>query len=218
MSIFNEEKFLQFISENPLRFSKKRLKIALDDFYSKRKGLITDELAEFILWEKGLPARHKHFGDFLLPYIQANEWNSILEVGCGEAFLLSKYLYKELNGKTDFTVIDICEFTEDDSNITLLRTEFTGEENLSQYDAVIAQEPCDAAERIIKACTEQDKPFFVILCGVPHRRLTGELDNDVYKWYEYLLETYPGCKFDTWRDDCFSSGCIYSENGFGILK
>ena len=215
MNIFDEEKFVQFITENPLNFSEKRIKTAKDDFYSERNGLITDELAEFILWKKGLPARYEHFGNFLLPYIQSNDWKSILEVGCGEAFLLSKHLHNQLKGKTSFTAVDICEFTDEAPKIKLIRTEFTGTENLSQYDAVIAQEPCDAAERIIKVCTEQNKPFFVILCGVPHRRLTGELDDDVHQWYDYLLETYPNCKFKIWRNGCFSSGCIYSEKGFG---
>ena len=58
----------------------------------------------------------------------------------------------------------------------------------------------------------------MILCGVAHTRLTGELDEDAYDWYAYLMKTYPGCGFQLWKNGRFSSGCIYSENVFYKLK
>ena len=99
----------------------------------------------------------------------------------------------------------------------MLNKEFTVSENLSPYDAVIAQEPCETAEPIIKACTEQNKPFFVILCGVPHPRLDGTLDKKAYEWYAYLLSQYKGCKYMEWENGRFSTECIYSEIGFNEI-
>lgn len=58
--------------------------------------------------------------------------------------------------------------------------------SLEDYDWVIAQEPCDATEHIIRACLEQGVPFFITLCGVPHRRISGEMPGDVWEWYAYL--------------------------------
>ena len=214
MDIYNEDLLNRFAVKNPLRFSEQRMALVRRDFYNHKRGTVSDEFVDFVLWAEKLPARHEHFGSFLLPIIRDNAWKSVLEVGCGETALLSEYLYQALAGNVTITALDQCDIQCNVSGINLVMHKFTGVEDLSAFDAVIAQEPCEATELIIKSCTEQNVPYCVILCGVPHIRLTGVFDDDVYAWYAYLLSTYPNSQFAIWNNDRFSSGCIYSENGF----
>ncbi len=214
MDIYNEELLNRFADENPLRFSEQRMELVRRDFYEHKRGIVSDEFVDYVLWTEELPARHEHFGTFLLSIIKEQGWNTILEVGCGETALLSDFLHHALGESVTITAMDQCDIQCDDIAVKIVKQKFTGAEDLSGFDAVIAQEPCEAAELIIKACTEQKIPFCVILCGVPHKRLTGELDDDVHAWYAYLLSTYPHSRFTIWDNGRFSSGCIYSENGF----
>ena len=214
MDIYNENLFAEFIKDNPLKFSNHRMELVRKDFYGQHHGTVSDEFADYVLWAEKLPARHEKFGTFLLPIIRDNRWKSILEVGSGENALLSLFLRNMLEENIKITAMDKCVITCDNPNINIINREFTCKEKLTDYNAVIAQEPCDAAEPIIRACTDQNIPYCVILCGVPHTRLTGILDTDVYEWYAYLIKTYPGSRFTKWRNGRFSSWCIYSENGF----
>ena len=59
--------------------------------------------------------------------------------------------------------------------------------DLSEYDFVVAQEPCDATEHVVRACINQRVPFIISLCGVPHKLISGEMPKDEKEWYEYLL-------------------------------
>lgn len=52
----------------------------------------------------------------------------------------------------------------------------------------MAQEPCDAAEHLIRACKIQKKNLILTLCGVPHARLDGKMPEDVFEWHDYLKE------------------------------
>ncbi len=214
MDIYNEGLLNRFAVKNPLRFSEQRMALVRRDFYNHKRGTVSDEFVDFVLWAEKLPARHEHFGSFLLPIIRDNAWKSVLEVGCGETALLSEYLYQALAGNVTITALDQCDIQCNVSGINLVKQKFTGTEVLSGFNAVIAQEPCEATELIIKACTEQNVPYCVILCGVPHARLSGLLDDDVYAWYAYLLSNYTNSQFTIWHNGRFSSGCIYSEHGF----
>ena len=59
--------------------------------------------------------------------------------------------------------------------------------DVSGYDAVIAQEPCEATEHIIRACLMATKPFIISLCGIPHALISGEMPETLNEWHEYLL-------------------------------
>ena len=59
--------------------------------------------------------------------------------------------------------------------------------DISGYDYVIAQEPCDATEHIVRACVNSKVPFIMSLCGVPHKLISGSMPKDYKEWYEYLL-------------------------------
>ncbi len=65
-------------------------------------------------------------------------------------------------------------------------TFIVGKTDITGYDAIVAQEPCDATEHIIRECVAQQKDFVISLCGVQHRLINGEMPKDVYQWYDYL--------------------------------
>ena len=83
MDIYSEDTLNQFIAQNPLRFSEKRMEPVKKDFYRKHRKTVSYEFVDFVLWAEEESARHEHFGAYLLPFIRKNLWNSILEVGCG---------------------------------------------------------------------------------------------------------------------------------------
>lgn len=58
--------------------------------------------------------------------------------------------------------------------------------DIDSYDCVIAQEPCEATEHIVRACMNKNLPFVIVLCGVPHDCIDGKKMNDVFEWYGYL--------------------------------
>ncbi|MBQ2802562.1 MAG: hypothetical protein IJF07_01535 [Lachnospiraceae bacterium] len=66
-----------------------------------------------------------------------------------------------------------------------------GKTDITEFDIVVAQEPCEATEHIVRACVEAEKTFIISLCGTPHRLINGEMPEDVYQWYDYL-ETIGG--------------------------
>ena len=110
MDIYNEEMLNDYIAENPLRFSEKRLSLVRRDFYEHKRGTVSDEFVDYVLWAEKSPARHEHFGDFLLPIIRDNSWSSILEVGCGETVLLAFGPEKSLilaESEQSFTVVNV---------------------------------------------------------------------------------------------------------------
>ena len=79
--------------------------------------------------------------------------------------------------------------SEESQNIKCIKDLFVyGTTDISEYDAIIAQEPCEAAEHIIRECVKMKKDFVLGLCGTPHRLISGEMPKDVGEWYQYLME------------------------------
>ena len=50
MDIYNKEMLNEFIAENPLRFSEKRLALVRRDFYNHKRGTVSDEFVDYVLW------------------------------------------------------------------------------------------------------------------------------------------------------------------------
>ena len=73
------------------------------------------------------------------------------------------------------------------NNIEYIQSKFEYTKfDLSPYSFVIAQEPCDATEHIVRACINQNTPFIMSLCGVPHKLISGKMPKDINEWYKYL--------------------------------
>ena len=74
------------------------------------------------------------------------------------------------------------------ANIEVIKDKFDYKKfDLSKYDYVVAEEPCDATEHVVRACVEQKIPFMIVLCGTPHKLISGGIHKDVFEWYEYLV-------------------------------
>ena len=144
---------------------------------------ISDEYYDFGLWCRGLPSRQEAFASFLEKKLPKNA--NVLEVGCGITGRLSRILSAKgfcmtgIDPKLEMKSTDDIVFIKEKFNYKTI--------DLSKYDYVIGQEPCDATEHIVRACIAQDKPFFISLCGVPHRLISGDMPKDVYKWWDYLV-------------------------------
>lgn len=157
-----------------------------------KTNIISDEYLDFKLWYKGYQSRISSFSSFInarlysLSKKTSKEVISILEVGCGRTAKLSQLLANE---GYEMTCIDPKLELTNCKEIKSIKGEFDYTNfDLSNFDCVIAQEPCAATEHIIRACIEQKVPFIMSVCGVPHTLISGEKPENVYKWYYYLLE------------------------------
>ena len=169
--------------QNPNELTPKQFKDLEREISGPRTNVITDEYVDFYLWCKGLPSRQESFAKFLETRIPKDA--KVLEVGCGRTGRLSRILSDK---GFKISAIDPNLEVESKNNIHFIKGRFNYRDfDLSMYDYVIAQEPCDATEHIVRACIDQNKPFIIALCGTPHRLISGEMPKDVYKWYDYLV-------------------------------
>lgn len=148
-----------------------------------RRNVISDEYVDFKLWMIGLPSRQERFAQFLAKKLSKS--SRILEVGCGRTGRMSRILSEQ-----GFCITGIDPKLEvlSSANVKYIKEEFDYTKfDLSEYDFVIAQEPCDATEHVVRACINQRVPFIISLCGVPHKLISGEMPEDEKEWYEYLL-------------------------------
>lgn len=146
---------------------------------------ISDECFDFILWSRGLPSRQESFANFIAKKLSKKKDSKILEVGGGRTGKLSRFLNEK--GFT-MTCIDPKLEVESSNGITFIPSQFIHDSfDLSPFDYVIAQEPCDATEHVVRACTKQNVPFLMTLCGVPHQLISGKTPNTVSEWYNFLV-------------------------------
>lgn len=146
---------------------------------------ISGEYFDFRLWYKGFPSRQESFAKFITKKLSKHERAKILEVGGGRTARLSRFLSE--NGFR-MTCIDPKLELASDTDIECIKEQFNYKRfDLSIYDYVIAQEPCEATEHVVRACTSNHIPFMISLCGVPHRLMSGRTPKDVEEWYKYLI-------------------------------
>lgn len=112
---------------------------------------------------------------------------NILEVAAGRLPTFSHMIAKKQleNGKGSITVIDplLISTTPKYRNMHLERTEFGRNTKLSSYDLIIGLHPCDITETIIEQACENQKNFFVAMCGCDHSPFTIN---------DYLFGNYNG--------------------------
>ena len=180
------ENFLKFREENPLGFEEEEFCKIEKDIQNKRQGIVCDEYVEFTLWLNGLKFRKDYFSEYIEKWLPGNRYKNLLEVGSGKraglAILLSEKGY-------NVTAMDpkLEERALKGTKVAGIEKCFIyGQMDLSSYDAVIAQEPCEATEHIIRECVRQRKNFVISLCGTPHQLMSGEQLENVFQWHEYL--------------------------------
>lgn len=180
------EKFEQFKEKNPLEYSEEQLKIVKEDIESHKSNIVSDEYVDFILWSKGLRSRQEYFAYYIEKILPVDKYRKLLEVGCGRDARLSKLLSEK---GYQMTAMDpkIMNENADSEGVYCINDSFIFKEtDITKYDAVIAQEPCEATEHIVRECVAECKNFVIVLCGVQHKLMNGEMPENVWEWYNYL--------------------------------
>lgn len=170
---------------NPNELTPWQLKSLECEIKKPEKGILSDEYCDFKLWCMGLPSRQESFAKFIAKKLSKHAGAKILEVGGGRTGRLSRFL-----GEKGFIVTCIDPKIEITSakGVEFIKGKFDYRKfDLSEYDYVVAQEPCEATEHVVRACINQSKPFIMSLCGVPHKLISGRTPKDEREWYNYLL-------------------------------
>ena len=175
---------------NPNELTQKELSDLEKEIKNPKSDTVSDQFVDFILWTRGLPSRQKSFAEFVSKKLAKFPNARILEVGCGRTAILSRILADKGFNVTCLDKIVDAKFT---NGLPTIRATFDYRTfDLSDYDIVIAQEPCDATEHILRACKEQNKIFYMSLCGVPHKIIDGDMPKNYQEWYDYLLKVSDG--------------------------
>lgn len=198
--------FEKFYVTNPYDFSEEEFEKVRQDIEHPRKGVVFDEYVDFNLWTRGLKSRHTYFADYISKQLPINKYKKLLEVGCGRNPRVSRLLEQKGYIMTAMDPVISCEYMMEQkgdisngdgnmerirntSKVDCIKAEFDfSKTDISDYDAIIAQEPCEATEHIVRACVEQEKDFIIALCGVPHVLINGVEPKNVEEWYEHLEE------------------------------
>jgi 2-polyprenyl-3-methyl-5-hydroxy-6-metoxy-1,4-benzoquinol methylase len=177
-----DEKLKLYEEKNPNQLSPQQFDLIRRDLEST-KATKSDEYFDFILWCENMPSRQAGFLNYLKKISFLQKDDHILEVGCGTQARLSALLNEE---GYDVTSIDpklnleICKWKG-------IKDAFDYHTfDLNPFDCVIAQEPCDATEHIVRACMEKKIPFVIALCATPHEHIDGYMDDEAFDWYTYL--------------------------------
>ena len=206
--------FILYKQVNPHELNDEQLSELEEELKKPVQKVFSDQYLDFLLWCRGLPSRQERLAEFVSKKLAKHPGIKILEVGCGRTARLSRMLSKKGFKVTCIdSVVEPNLMTDDVNAIVGLFNHETFD--LSEYDFVIAQEPCDATEHVVLACKKQNKPFFMSLCGVPHEKLSGGMPKDYNEWYSHLLKVSDGYAKRTWISlDPFSSTAILkSKNG-----
>ena len=155
-----------------------------------KKGTIYDCCLDFFLWQNKEKSRAESFADYVTKQLNGVIGLKILEVGAGRTAMVSKILSKR---GAIMTCIDPKLDIGKEKNITYLKEKFDYRKfNIDSFDYVIAQEPCEGAEHVIRACKKANKPYIITLCGTPHRVISGKRFKDYVQYHEYLRDLDKG--------------------------
>lgn len=175
---------------NPHELSPQQF-VSLEREVKKREEkYLSDQYVDFLLWCRHLPSRQESFANFIVKKLSKNPGAKVLEVGGGRTGRLSRILNEKgfqmtcIDPKMELTSSNGIEFIKDKFDYRKF--------DLTAYDYVVAQEPCEATEHVVRACINQNKPFMMSLCGVPHKLISGGTPKDEKEWYDYLLNISRG--------------------------
>ena len=178
------QKFERYKKINPHELTALEFVQLEKELLKPNSKLDSDQHLDFLLWCNGYPSRQELFAKYLIKFLPQKTGTKILEVGCGRTAKLSRILSEK---GFLMTCIDPKVNSSFLNGVTSIKAKFNYQKfDLSEYDFIIAQEPCDATEHIIRACITQNKPFMISLCGTPHKLLSGETPTSYEDWYNYL--------------------------------
>ena len=170
---------------------------------NSEKGTVDDCCLEFFLWQNGEKSRAESFADYVIKQLNGVVGLKILEVGAGRTASVTKILS---NRGAIMTCIDPKLDIGNEKNITYIKEKFDYRKfDIDSFDYVIAQEPCEGAEHVIRACKKANKPYIVTLCGTPHKAISGKRFKNYSQYHQYLRDLDKGnniLKYEKW--DSFS--------------
>jgi len=101
---------------------------------------------------------------------------NVLEIGSGRIPAFANLLASEQLklGKGTVTIYEplLVEMTPKHSNITIHKEEFTPSTDVKPYDLITGILPCDVTETILESAIENQKDFYVAMCGCVHSPLS----------------------------------------------
>lgn len=192
---------IEYLKRNPYRFDnqeKAKFMQGLRDWVDGKMSEIDDEIYDFLV-DVGVykgKRREEEFVSYLNQKYGVILFRKILDVGSGRMCKLSESLAKM--GNTLYAIDPKIRLSEAEAKKLGIRgikkQNFVCDEfakngkgtNIQNYDFIFGLEPCGATEHIIRQSLKYDKPFDVLLCGAPHKSLTGKTFSNYHEWYEYL--------------------------------
>lgn len=175
---------------NPHELSQQQLASLEREVKKRDEKYLSDQYVDFLLWCRKLRSRQESFANFIAKKLSKHPGAKVLEVGGGRTGRLSRILSEK---GFQMTCIDPKIELTTGNGIEFIKGKFDYHKfDLTAYDYVVAQEPCEATEHVVRACINQNKPFMMSLCGVPHKLISGGTPKDEKEWYDYLLNISRG--------------------------
>ena len=193
-----EEILNAYLSVNPAMLNETEKQVLLSDFkaFRRRELDIPSELIyDFFAYGGLLPSRHELFADFITGKHLPKDFKRVLDVGAGKHCPLSEilatrgYLVKSIDPEillNDNSAVQKGFIIEKG---LFLCDEFAPDgigTNISDFDLIVAMQPCQATEHIIRQCTKYNKPFVIKLCADSHPCLSGEENATFKQWFSHL--------------------------------
>jgi len=175
---------------NPNELSPQQFASLEREVKKRDEKYLSDEYVDFLLWCRNLPSRQEIFANFIAKKLSKHPGAKALEVGGGRTGRLSRILSEK---GFQMTCIDPKIELSSCNGVEFIKGKFDYRKfDITAYDYVVAQEPCDATEHVVRACINQNRPFMMSLCGVPHKLISGGTPKDEKEWYDYLLSISRG--------------------------
>lgn len=208
-----------YIKENPNDLDKEEIERLKKFWKYARDGVIIDEAVDYLLWLQCDSSRAEQFANYVMKKINVNNVK-ILEVGAGKTAKVSQILSKK--GAIVTCIDPKLQPKKIKGNIKCIKKKFDYKEfDISPFDYVIAQEPCEGAEHVIRACKKANKLLIMTLCATPHKTISGKQFATYKGWHAYLKNINPEnliLKYESWDLNCKTSvilsKAIETKNSF----
>ena len=184
------QKLQDYIEENPNDLSPIEIRRLQQQLKSNK---YTDLIVDFLLYCIGEKSRQEQFALHVISKVDEvfsidpilRKKFRILEVGSSANMRVSKIL---ANQGFNVTCIDPKILKQEQSeNFKSIRGRFDLGFDISDFDLIIGEEPCQATEYIVRACKIHKKPFILTLCAEVHKiPLTKQSFKSYKDWHVYL--------------------------------
>lgn len=165
-----ERTLAMFLKENPFDYDAEQLCRLKQEIDHPQDGRSSDEKIDCLLWQRGQKSRQESFCCYVVRNFPCRRYPHLLEVGCGRQARLSQLLAQQ---GYQMSAIDP-KLQRIPAHVEGIVASFHHARTpISSYDAVIAQEPCDATEHIVRSCIRERKDFVISLRAQADQRRTA---------------------------------------------